>query len=727
MLIGFCAGGRRDTAIISKSKTFEQLALLLSTPRVGQKDGSYLLRGGEVVPAIRADENLKRAELIVIDGDSSVDPETGEITPGAPPIEAMTAALEDMGISYIIHTSHSARPLEGFWKYRVLIPAQLANVDELRACVAAVIAQLHARGVWIAEVDENNRWSQPWYLPRVIDEAARETFVSRAREAEPFNVAQAVAWHANILRRERKEETLQSAPPISRALRDEESPIAAFNAAHGLEWVRSTLESQGYRFGYFDARQQSYRYTRPGSETKIPGVVVFRGNRGDWCVYSHHGAADPLSSKVTDPFALLAMFQHSGDLRAAVRAIKPPEQTIAERIASREGMAAPERSGVAEIGDQAAEPDWSAYFQDDALKRAMAPQGAAVGRQIELIPWGALLDVKVKWLVKDMIPSNSLVAIYGQSGAGKTFLAMYLTAMIGSGREAFGLPTEQGQCVYLALEGSAGLRRRRDALMQTYDLGADLPVHFVRAQVNLRSTLDDANAIIAAVRASGLKPKLLVVDTLARAFAGGDENQASEAMAFIAVMGVIQEALDCTVVIVHHAGKNNAGMRGSSAIRAACDAEIEIQRISDDEAPEPVCQITSTKQKDGVDGLKWTFKMELVHTSRIDPEATSLVVVPIENDVGTGQRQRRRALSPNQFAAFKALEMAIGEGGETVGIQQVPAGLKAVRVSLWRHYFYAASPLDAETKKKAFRRASEALIAGGTVCCWSDYCWIPTT
>ena len=719
MLIGFCSGGRRDTTIISKHKTFEQLALLLSTPRVGTKDGSYLMRGGDVRPAFRADENLKRAELIVIDGDSTLDPETGEITPGAPHIDAITWALEDMGITYMIHTSHSARPFEDFWKYRVIIPAPLANVDELRACVASVIAQLHARGVYIAEVDENNRWSQPWYLPRVPDEDAIASFVFRARVAEPFSVADAVAWYANKIRRERKEETLLSAPPISRALRDEESPIEAFNKAHGLEWVRATLEGQGYRFGYYDKAQQAYRYTRPGSETKIPGVVVFQGNRGDWCCYSHHGSADPLSSKVTDPFALLAMFQHGGDLRAAVRAIKPPEQTIAEQIASREGLAASEQPAVAQSADLFTE---NVPFVDESLRKAVGKPGKRV---IPSVEWADLQDVKVKWLVKDMLPANSFVIIYGKSGAGKSFFAQYLSAMIAAGRDAFDMPTQQGRVVYLALEGSAGLRRRRDALKQTYELG-NVPVTFITEPVNLRSSVDDVQAIIETIVKGGVDPVLIICDTLARAFAGGDENAVADAMAFVSLVSVLQDRFQCTVAAIHHSGKDEGrGARGSSSLKAAADAEIEVLRMSADDADEPFCQAVTTKQKDGMDGMKWGFRMELVQTSRIDPTATSLVVVPVDAAEAQGQRAKRgKTLSMNQEALMKALRLAIEEGGETVGLPQVPHGCKVVKVSLWRNYYYASSIKDTKTREKAFLRSSEALTVMETVGTWAGWCWI---
>jgi hypothetical protein len=336
-----------------------------------------------------------------------------------------------------------------------------------------------------------------------------------------------------------------------------------------------------------------------------------------------------------------------------------------------------------------------------------------------------LQDVKVKWLVKDMLPAKAFSAIYGRSGAGKSFFAMYLAAMVAAGREAFGLDTEQGDVVYLALEGGAGLRRRRDALMQRYGLPDDLPVHFVKAQMNLRSSLDDLHALIEAIKARDIKPAVIFVDTLARAYAGGEENSSAEMMQFVSVMAALQDALDCAVCVVHHSGKDESrGMRGSSALLAAVDAELELTRISDDEATEPVCTVKSTKQKDGMDGLSWSFRLDLMHVSQLDPDATSLVVHPLNENVEAKRRADPNRLPAGQKIVFDALKEAIEDAGESVGLDRIPADAKCVKVGLWREYFYSKSALDAESKRKAFNRGVTALQKSGTCKVWADWVWI---
>lgn len=74
----------------------------------------------------------------------------------------------------------------------------------------------------------------------------------------------------------------------------------------------------------------------------------------------------------------------------------------------------------------------------------------------------------MKWRVKSVFPRKGVVAIYGQTGCGKSFLALHLLASIALGSDWFGYKTKPAKCCYLGLEGSAGLSNRFDALQQKY-------------------------------------------------------------------------------------------------------------------------------------------------------------------------------------------------------------------------------------------------------------------
>ena len=344
--------------------------------------------------------------------------------------------------------------------------------------------------------------------------------------------------------------------------------------------------------------------------------------------------------------------------------------------------------------------------------------------RVQLIPWDEVQDVEIRWLIDGLVPAKGFSALYGKPGSYKSFVALYVASMVATGQEAFGRVTEAGDVVYLMGEGGSGLKPRRDALIKQYNLPASVKVHFIRAQLNLRSTDDDASALIAAVQAKGLNPKLLIIDTLARAFGAGNENASEDMGAFILQCGRIQEELGTAVLIVHHSGKDEArGQRGHSSLLGACDAELEVVKISADNNSERIGQLTVTKQKDGEDGFKINYRMVDVQLSPIYPERTSLAVEPMQEDEMVERKRKAKPVTGNQKTLLNALQEALDIDGQQVKLEQIPSSARCVRVSLWRQCFYQISPQDAETKRRTWNRTSQQLQDGGTVRVWGNWVW----
>ena len=82
MQIAFSTGGRTDVTLIPRSISFNDFFRQLSWPNVGSKDGLYYIRGGDLLAPKRSDENLKSAELIILDGDSRPDCWVASFMPG---------------------------------------------------------------------------------------------------------------------------------------------------------------------------------------------------------------------------------------------------------------------------------------------------------------------------------------------------------------------------------------------------------------------------------------------------------------------------------------------------------------------------------------------------------------------------------------------------------------------------------------------------------------------
>ena len=77
-------------------------------------------------------------------------------------------------------------------------------------------------------------------------------------------------------------------------------------------------------------------------------------------------------------------------------------------------------------------------------------------------------------------------------------------------------------------------------------------------------------------------PRLVVIDTLAMAMSGGDENRTQDIAIVLKNMKKIQQELGCHVMVLHHPGKDDSrGVRGSSALHAASDNVLELKKTKD--------------------------------------------------------------------------------------------------------------------------------------------------
>ena len=73
-------------------------------------------------------ECLETASIVILDGDSRIDPETGEKFQGAPPPSQVHGVLKSLDVQHHIYTTHS-HVTKGN-RYRVLIPVKLDNQNE---------------------------------------------------------------------------------------------------------------------------------------------------------------------------------------------------------------------------------------------------------------------------------------------------------------------------------------------------------------------------------------------------------------------------------------------------------------------------------------------------------------------------------------------------------------------------------------------------------------------
>ncbi len=210
------------------------------------------------------------------------------------------------------------------------------------------------------------------------------------------------------------------------------------------------------------------------------------------------------------------------------------------------------------------------------------------------------------WLLEKICTTGALVGVYGPSGHGKSFLALDWALSIAAGKKWQGRSVQQGMVVYVAAEGGQSISKRVKAWTEARGLD-DIPAAFFLLEGIQVRDRGDLEPLVRRIRERGGNPVLIVIDTLARCFVGGDENSAKEMGEFVAGLGWLCEQTGATVMVLHHTGKQAHEMeRGSSALRAAADAMILVSK--DDSA----ITVTNNKQKDAEEFEEMSLHLQQV-------------------------------------------------------------------------------------------------------------------
>ena len=235
------------------------------------------------------------------------------------------------------------------------------------------------------------------------------------------------------------------------------------------------------------------------------------------------------------------------------------------------------------------------------------------------------LHQSTEWYIKGVLPKADLIVLYGQSGSGKSFVALDMIGAVARGKQWQGCRVKRAKAVLIAAEGAGGVGKRIRAYCKHYGLNeADLDIGIIRVPPSVIEDVD-VQELVNALTAVGAD--IFVIDTLAQVTAGANENSSEDMGKAIRNIRLITEATGATALVVHHAGKDaTRGARGWSGIRAAADAEIEISRNDAGHL------ISITKMKDGDDSQQWGFRLNQVQVG-IDNDGdieTSCVVEYVE-------------------------------------------------------------------------------------------------
>lgn len=222
---------------------------------------------------------------------------------------------------------------------------------------------------------------------------------------------------------------------------------------------------------------------------------------------------------------------------------------------------------------------------------------------------------KFRWLIKNFIPENGLICMYGMPGCGKTFIALDIGLHIAHGLPWNNLKVKKGIVYYLVAEGMSGIYNRIKAWHDYYKQDID-NVHLFVIEMNKhclhkRKFSDDFIKLAKSQEVRyGCKNKLIIIDTLSHALDGLAENSSTEVSRLLKELLYINSELNTSTMLVHHSTKKTSEIRGSSAILATLDTSISVQRYNN------VIDVELDKQKDGMQ-YSMKFYIEMTNDSCI--------------------------------------------------------------------------------------------------------------
>lgn len=269
----------------------------------------------------------------------------------------------------------------------------------------------------------------------------------------------------------------------------------------------------------------------------------------------------------------------------------------------------------------------------DAIEVETPPPKAeepAQPKEALFVSVGDLVDnlQPIQWLIEDYIELDSLSLVYGAPGGGKSFVTVDMACCVATGTPWHGHEVKQGPVFYIAGEGHNGLARRFAAWSKASGVSLKgAPLFKSRRAVSIfneESAKELHDEITVMIEATGQIPSLVVVDTLARNFGDGDENSTADMGKFIEHTDKwVRHPFGCNVNLVHHSGHNMDRARGSSALKAALDAEYQV--VNDG----GVVTLTATKMKDAEMPSEMNFKFKLVELGEVGGiEIQSVVLEP---------------------------------------------------------------------------------------------------
>lgn len=326
--------------------------------------------------------------------------------------------------------------------------------------------------------------------------------------------------------------------------------------------------------------------------------------------------------------------------------------------------------------------------------------------------------------VQGLFGNNQMSVTYGESNCGKTFFKTDLSFHVAMGQKWREKRVEGGGVIYAALEGSYGLMNRMEAF-KLHTGVKDMPFAMVSTQLDFMNPKGNITEFIDLINraADDLgSVKLIVIDTLARALTGGDENSGKDMGMLVTHADKIRYATNAHVNFIHHSGKDLArGARGHSSLRAAVDTEIEISREKD--AEYSLMKVVKQREMELGEDMAFSLKRIVLGINQYNEEISSCVVVPFQLE---GIPDRRKHLKPKTKNALDVLNNVIIEKGFIALGSNFPSGVRIVTEENFEAELKKRGMISEERKTCGvqFRRIIKDLLDNDVIRIYDKKIWV---
>jgi len=360
----------------------------------------------------------------------------------------------------------------------------------------------------------------------------------------------------------------------------------------------------------------------------------------------------------------------------------------------------------------------------DAALKYEPEEGPATGGKLRLVMYRDIEPAPRKdWVITDLLGAGELSCIAAPPGAGKSILATDIAGHVAAGRHWFGRHVKGGGVLYVAAERAALVERRFAAFRLYHGLSHDLPLGVISGSVDLRSSKACATEIVEMTAELRGAVRLIVIDTVSRALAGGDENGPRDMGQFLRNVELLQSTL-AHVLLLHHIPADGAQRpRGHGSLLGACDTTFRIDQSGS------IRTLSIDKSNDAAEGGRVPFTLKSVELHRQENVVTvAPVVVPFDGP--TPIPERKRKLTNKQALSLQMLQaLCLEQGKNLPPTYGLPTTLRAIRVSAWRQELESRGVIDKDgsNPRQEFRRLNEALKKAGLVAERDDLIWIAGT